>query len=262
MSGFAPAHQHSSNSAWLSDVADDIVLRMQSRRGSSVSGAKSPRSWGPGRDDGVSSFEESDATAIMSPVGYPQHGLQDINSSRPRLQSRPHNPTHSSRTGSQDGISQSSDRRTISAMATDPEAGQQTTTRFGTQGKYPVRGHPRSNEIPCSPGARTPKAHNQMRPQNNENEMDFPTLEKRLSTVSEFSGFQPHPAVRPLEPNGALRDAANPSNGADDSASYPGPLALSLIVLGICLSVFIISLDRNIITTVFRSRLQRQAPSG
>lgn len=31
---------------------------------------------------------------------------------------------------------------------------------------------------------------------------------------------------------------------------YPGPLALGLITIGICLSVFLVSLDRTIVTTV------------
>lgn len=36
----------------------------------------------------------------------------------------------------------------------------------------------------------------------------------------------------------------------DESNIYPRPLALSLIIIGLCLSVFLISLDRTIITTV------------
>jgi hypothetical protein len=73
--------------------------------------------------------------------------------------------------------------------------------------------------------------------------------ERRLSTVSEFSGFESHPAVRPLEKERkTLGEAAGPDD--DDPTEYPGPLSLALIVTGICLSVFIISLDRVIITTV------------
>ncbi|KAK4943703.1 hypothetical protein LTR10_016800 [Elasticomyces elasticus] len=75
--------------------------------------------------------------------------------------------------------------------------------------------------------------------------------ERRLSTVSEFSGFESHPAVRPLEKREdrkALGEAAGPDS-EDDPTVYPGPVSLALIVTGICLSVFIISLDRVIITT-------------
>lgn len=70
----------------------------------------------------------------------------------------------------------------------------------------------------------------------------------RLSVISEFSGFPSHPGVRPLTSREVLGEAAGPSD--DDNTEYPGPFALTLIIIGICLSVFIISLDRNIITTV------------
>ena len=72
--------------------------------------------------------------------------------------------------------------------------------------------------------------------------------DSRLSAISEFSGFASHPAIRPLEKRDVLGEAAGPSE--EDETEYPGPLALALIIVGICLSVFIISLDRNIITTV------------
>merc|ERR1711939_1045607 len=83
-----------------------------------------------------------------------------------------------------------------------------------------------------------------------DNETRFEPPERRLSTVSESSEFkfESHPAVRPLENRNALGEAAGPAD-EDDPTEYPGPLPLALIVLGICLSVFIISLDRNIITT-------------
>lgn len=75
-------------------------------------------------------------------------------------------------------------------------------------------------------------------------------LQRKLSILSESSTssyIPPHPAVRPLESRKALGEAAGPSE--EDEAEYPAPLSLSLIVLGICLSVFIISLNRNLITT-------------
>lgn len=37
---------------------------------------------------------------------------------------------------------------------------------------------------------------------------------------------------------------------AQDPHEYPGPLALSLLTIGICLSVFLVSLDRTIVATV------------
>ena len=36
----------------------------------------------------------------------------------------------------------------------------------------------------------------------------------------------------------------------DDENIYPGPLPLTILIIGLCLSVFLISLDRTIITTV------------
>lgn len=61
--------------------------------------------------------------------------------------------------------------------------------------------------------------------------------------------FAPHPAVRPLASREILGLAAPPEEN-DEGHQYPGPLALALIIIGICLSVFIISVDRNIVTTV------------
>jgi hypothetical protein len=42
----------------------------------------------------------------------------------------------------------------------------------------------------------------------------------------------------------------------EEEKVYPRPLATTLIIIGLCLSVFLISLDRTIITTV-----RAQAPS-
>lgn len=41
-----------------------------------------------------------------------------------------------------------------------------------------------------------------------------------------------------------------PRGEDDEEKNYPGQLALTLIIIGLCLSVFLISLDRTIITTV------------
>jgi hypothetical protein len=86
---------------------------------------------------------------------------------------------------------------------------------------------------------------------------DCNIFDKRVSEESAFSGFAPHPAVRPLQRREVLGEAAGRSE--EDTAEYPGPLALSLIILGICLAVFTISLDRNVITTVSLSRVTLEA---
>lgn len=39
---------------------------------------------------------------------------------------------------------------------------------------------------------------------------------------------------------------------SSETSDYPGPLALSLLAIGICLSVFLVSLDRTIIAQVSR----------
>ncbi|KAJ9612548.1 hypothetical protein H2200_004145 [Cladophialophora chaetospira] len=87
---------------------------------------------------------------------------------------------------------------------------------------------------------------------------------KRLSTFSAFSafsarttfsGFEIQPAIYPIErrkTQGETAGQADEDGEAEDEDNneYPGPLPLSLVVLGICLAVFIVSLDRSIITTV------------
>ena len=40
---------------------------------------------------------------------------------------------------------------------------------------------------------------------------------------------------------------------AEDPQEYPGPLALTALIIGICLSVFLVSLDRTIVATVSMS---------
>lgn len=80
--------------------------------------------------------------------------------------------------------------------------------------------------------------------------VDLRRQTSRLSAISEFSGFPSHPGVRPLTSREVLGEAAGPDD--DDDTEYPTAFALTLIIIGICLSVFIISLDRNIITTVRR----------
>ena len=68
-----------------------------------------------------------------------------------------------------------------------------------------------------------------------------------------ISNFAPHPAVRPLavwHEKSSESDSDNrPPNATADNTVYPKALALALIILGVCLSVFIISLDRSIVTT-------------
>lgn len=84
-------------------------------------------------------------------------------------------------------------------------------------------------------------------------------LEKRTSSwrlhpaTAISTNFAPHPAVRPLANWSEKDDGEDASEkGADsplDNTAYPQALPLALIILGVCLSVFIIALDRTIVTT-------------
>ena len=48
-------------------------------------------------------------------------------------------------------------------------------------------------------------------------------------------------------------DHPNPSNGNGNEPTYPGPLALGLLMLGICLAAFLVALDRTIVATAIPS---------
>ena len=83
-----------------------------------------------------------------------------------------------------------------------------------------------------------------------------------------------HSAIisRPTTANTELQQATNPSafepirsekkrkkkphrvERAEDPQEYPGPLTLFILTFGICLSVFLVSLDRTIVATVSHLR--------
>ena len=70
-----------------------------------------------------------------------------------------------------------------------------------------------------------------------------------LVEVEDGCMFPPHPGVKPMR-RYKSRPSPEPSLVENPEAQYPAPLPLALIVLGVCLSVFIISMDRSIVTTV------------
>lgn len=78
-----------------------------------------------------------------------------------------------------------------------------------------------------------------------------PLMVRTLSVRSVLSNFAPHPCVRPLLYS-SMGDES-PRNERLEQQKYPAGFKLASIVLGICLSVFIISLDRGIITTAIPS---------
>ena len=55
---------------------------------------------------------------------------------------------------------------------------------------------------------------------------------------------------RPAHERKERRRRPHRVEAAEDPHDYPGPLALSLLTTGICLSVFLVSLDRTIVATV------------
>ena len=74
-----------------------------------------------------------------------------------------------------------------------------------------------------------------------------PTLEKDIG----LGGPAP-PVFQRISshPRKAWNKRTRRTEAARDSHEYPGPLALSLLTAGICLSVFLVSLDRTIVATV------------
>lgn len=61
------------------------------------------------------------------------------------------------------------------------------------------------------------------------------------------------PTLEGIRPDLARKEREKRSHNlevTEDPHQYPGPLALSILTVGICLSVFLVSLDRTIIATV------------
>jgi hypothetical protein len=89
---------------------------------------------------------------------------------------------------------------------------------------------------------------------------NFQAGSKRCSTANQSfvtqSGFSTH--IYSDAPTG--KDDRLPRRGRmedvgfeyedEEQNVYPGPLPLTILIIGLCLSVFLISLDRTIITTV------------
>lgn len=243
MSSFAPAYQHAHSDAWLNDIVGDIVSRTPSRRSSSLSRrSNSFRSWHtahyyPQTGDSDGSDAPSPFTANNCPAGD-----QEVSGGLKRSGSGPGTSAECpDNIGSAD-ISKTRHPPLYALSQTSHSSARSSSRRFTSGTRSPMHSRTPSNK--------SPKA--QQKPEletDNGDRSILSTLDRRLSVVPEFTGFDSHPAVRPLEHRRALGDAAGPDTG-NTSTEYPGPWALIPVVLGICLSVFIISLDRNIITTV------------
>ena len=75
-----------------------------------------------------------------------------------------------------------------------------------------------------------------------------PTLNNETELgVSEVSMFE---RIRPAHTRRKREQRPHQLDATEDSHEYPRPLALCLLTIGICLSVFLVSLDRTIVATV------------
>ncbi|KAI1615529.1 DNA repair protein RAD50 [Exophiala viscosa] len=279
MAGFAPAYQHESNDAWLNQVVNDIIdqasvrSRSLSRNGSNRSlsrSIRSPRGSVRSRSRSVATFlsakseKSRQAEPMQSMDHVPRTGsLSDETGSlhtgretpRSMLSASPPPPAYTRRFNHAPIMSAFSE----GSMNSESSAGRSThalttyapeTLVSGRVDRKPeIVGNDSDSSLTTNEKKKSWSDQESRAVRFNPWEQRIEP-ERRLSTVSEFSGFESHPAVRPLEKREdrkALGEAAGPSD--DDPTVYPGPLSLALIVTGICLSVFIISLDRVIITT-------------
>lgn len=279
MAGFAPAYRQESDDIWLNGVLQDII---SPRRNSSMSRSRSRHTDTTGQRSSLGDGDYG-IPPVVDTEGGVTRGRQPIPSHH-RMVSRSPTLSNTISVSSQpDSIppvpppayGQTTEASTGSLSSIRPQPWDKASTS-STVSSYPAANLPESFYIPSRP---RPRPRSKIR-DNQQDEVEqgadtegsksravhfdsHKTLieppMRRLSTVSEFSGFESHPAVRPLEPKKGLGEAAGPP-AADDPTQYPGPIALALIVLGICLSVFIISLDRNIITTVSLAFLLAHLP--
>ena len=65
--------------------------------------------------------------------------------------------------------------------------------------------------------------------------------------------------IKPAQKRRARKKRPHRVEAVEDPHEYPGPLALTLLTIGICLSVFLVSLDRTIVATVGTSYHAKEA---
>lgn len=75
-----------------------------------------------------------------------------------------------------------------------------------------------------------------------------PTLDKEVQQV--FPALPMLKAIRSARARKEQKKRPHGVEAVNDPHEYPGTLALSLLTTGICLSVFLVSLDRTIVATV------------
>jgi hypothetical protein len=269
MAGFAAAYEQDRNWDWLDEIVGSIITPAQSRdpghrhfNGSSDDDLSSNDDFVSTREyDGMShGGRDSRLTRDSSPAAsfFTAFG-PSRQSSLPRVwrsNSRRSQRAASSRSRRRAESRQSGSSRTASVVESSVPASKERVHLDGICSEAEESGNQERPQRPTQafhPSNTPQKAlfrslSSQKARVRWDDEKTLARKDSRLSDISEFSGFETHPAIRPLEKRDVLGEAAGPSD--DDDAEYPGPLPLTLIIIGICLSVFIISLDRNIITTV------------
>jgi len=68
--------------------------------------------------------------------------------------------------------------------------------------------------------------------------------------------------IEPVTPPGEEAKNQPREEDGEGEVNYPGPLGLFILITGIALSVFLISLDRTIITTVSSHNVERGEKEG
>ncbi|KIX09015.1 uncharacterized protein Z518_00093 [Rhinocladiella mackenziei CBS 650.93] len=244
MAGFPPAYQHESNDIWLDESANDDINSAPVRHASSRRRTRSKRH----RED-----EDGEKPRLARSNSVPGRRPAHI-----RMGTISNVPSTSGSTSVSDGrtspeshisqpppaYSQQYHSLGSSLSLMRPESAE--SSKFSTMSSAQRANFRKTWHVPSRQDTKMLENAISETKQvlfDKQAIQTSPAAERRLSTASGFSGFESHPAVRPLV-TPKVRGGA-----ADDAAEYPGPLALTLIVLGICLSVFTISLDRNIITT-------------
>lgn len=269
MSAFSAAYQHDPNEAWLNDLLRGIIDPNQR--------AESTRSGRTSRNDNVitpdldDQIERPRAARTSSRYSAPSRRSFSSFSWHSRTSSRQHNRTISDigvHDPNRESAQQTRNTPTPSVSASQRVSDSKSPVRSSSRASRlrtdeqravfhsPTPSHARVSSSgsdtktllpPEGPQTRNLKAI--LESSEDLSRADSISVNGSIDDEKAIFKFAPHPAVRPLASREVLGQAAPPSED-DGDHQYPGPLALSLIITGICLSVFIISVDRNIVTTV------------
>lgn len=260
MSGFTAAYQNEANGAWLNDLLRGIIDSDGRSEHRSISriGANTPD-----LDDQVerprTASRLSHASAIsrrsFSPFSWHSRSSKSKHNrtiSEDGLSNTRGDSQQQVREGTPTASLYSSDSKTVvsPSRASHIKTDHQRAT-FNSPTFPPSVASP-SGSARTRPSHDRPRSHNLKAILESTEDLtgaDVTSLDESIDDEEPIFKFAPHPAVRPLANREVLGQAAPPSED-DGDHQYPGPLALALIIIGICLSVFVISVDRNIITTV------------